>query len=133
MDDKEEIIGKIIKIKGERAIVEVLKEDGWEKTGKTLDVNDPLKTKIGWVVRIKWKETGKITDNALLVLPTLASMLAGALFGYHMAQRVKVPTEWGLLAGTVLWGLFGLSYSYKYWRDTYGRGLQPTVEDVLKR
>jgi hypothetical protein len=133
MDKKEEIIGKIIKIKGERAIVEVLKKDGRETTGETLDVNNPLQTKAGWLVKIKWQKTGKIADNTLLILPTLAAIIAGGIFGYYMARRMKAPAEWGVLAGAVLWGLFGLSYSYKYWRDTYGRGLQPTVVDIMKK
>ncbi|MDR2006259.1 MAG: hypothetical protein LBP78_03315 [Acidaminococcales bacterium] len=133
MDKNGEITGKIIKTKGERAIVEILKKDGREATGETLDVSCPLKTSPGWLVRIKWQKTSKTTDNLLLLLPPVAAVIAGAIFGYHMALRMKMPTDRGILFGALLWGVFGLSYSYKYWRDTYGRGLQPTVVDILKK
>lgn len=133
MDKDEEIIGKIIKTKGERSLVEVLKKGGREASGETLDVSNPLKTSPGWLVRIKWQKTSKTVDNVLLVLPSAASLIAGAIFGYHMASRMKMPQEWGALFGAILWGVFGFSHSYKYWRDNYGRGLQPTVVAILKK
>lgn len=132
-----EIIGHVVKTKGERAIVEIYEKNSKKKSKEVLDVSNPINAKIGYIVKIEWRRVSKSRDKFMLVMPPILSLLAGAIFSYNLAgflsRKNPVDTVTVMAIGVSIWTALGIFYSFRYWRDTYGRGLQPTIMSIIGR
>lgn len=134
---KEVVIAQVMKTKGDRAIVELYENNSKKKSGETLDALNNVKAKEGYIVKVSWREINKTKDKLMLLVPPIFFIIAGVIFSYamteHFARRKVVPLEDVMIVGVGIWAFLGLMYSFRYWRYTYGRGLQPTVIDVVRK
>ncbi len=132
---QEEVIGQVESTYGERAIVEVFKKGTKKKSGEKLDASNQLNAKPGFVVNVAWRQISKKKDNMMLILPPVLATIAGLIVSYHMVWYIKkpLPREQVMLVGTLIWTLLGAFYSFRYWRYTYGRGLQPTITGIIRK
>ena len=133
--EKEVFIGQVAKTKGDRAIVELYEKNSKQKSGEILDALNTVKARRGYIVKVTWREINKTKDKLMLVLLPVCFIIAGIFFGYVMteyfARRKAVPLEDVMMVSVGVWGVLGFFYTFKYWRDTYGRGDQPTIIDII--
>ncbi len=132
MKKAEQQIGKIVRLKGDRAFVALI-TSGEEKQAEEIDALNSISARKGDKVTIAWRSISKKKDLLMLWAPPLLSIIAGAIFGYRMAIYLKYPPEEGLFYGILIWLFLGVVYSFRYWLYAYGRGLQPTVINILER
>ncbi len=125
--EKQEKFGKVSELKGYRALVLVKGQDGEEQA---IDALNNLNAKKGDKVKVVWRKTSRMRDISMIVGPPLLCIAAGIIFGYRMALYLKMAIDMGIAAGVAIWLLLGISYSFRYWRYAYGRGLQPVIDAV---
>jgi hypothetical protein len=131
-EKSEEILGKVLNASGERAIVGLFQAGGQELSGEELDVLNSLAARPGAVVELDWIQVSARRDKIMLVLPSILSVAAGAILGYHLALRFKQPVQYGMLLGAGIWLSLGLLSSFRYWKYTYGRGRQPNIVKIVR-
>ena len=134
---QEDIFGEVVKVKGERVIVEIFKSNSKEKSGEVLDAANPISAKSGYIVKLAYRKIGKKSDFLMLIMPPILCLIAGVIFSYsmveHFNRKKPVATEDVMPIGVAVWLFVGLYFSYKYWRDVYGRGRQLTVVNIIAK
>lgn len=134
---KDEIIGEVVKVNGERAMVELFEKNSKKKSKEVLDVSNPIKAPQGYIVKIEWRKMSRFRDNFMLFAPPVLSAIAGVIFSYGMfdyfSLRKPVPLEDVMFIGVGAWLSLGLFYSVRHFRQNYGRGNQPTIVNIIRK
>lgn len=126
-----EVIGIVVKRRGERAEVKVDKTRTTRlQTPKYLDCWNPIGAQPGQTVGIDYQEMDDRKAKAIYYSLPVCGILAGVAFGNSLATFFHEEPLPFIAVGVVLWLFVAVSYARIFKRDVMKRGVQPVVNAI---